>query len=234
MRVEIHGMGRPLGLLALGVMLVACSSKGETGSVDESELVPLVTGTVSVDGQASAEVAFYKAFAYDQGGTMLAYLSSSPTATCTNVTDYLRVNQDPYDPVDMFEPSTCNLLLKIEDEYLGGFAHNQPADATQPNFATLGSAINCAMGEGAFEYVALSETDDPDYNWSGRWWEGGPSAYNYNLSGGDGEDYVFDIEMSAYDGSFVHESLNDSPANGAVSGTIEAEWCELMGSTGLF
>ncbi|HCH61173.1 MAG: hypothetical protein CL927_12095 [Deltaproteobacteria bacterium] len=228
---------RTLGLpnmLGIALLMCACSSKGETGSEADAEVMPFITGTVSVDGQASAEVAFYKAFAYNQGGTLLAYLSSSPSATCTNVADYLQLDQPPYDPVEMFEPSTCNLMLKIEDEYLGGFTHNQTADADQPNFATLGSALNCAMGEGSFEYVALSESDDPDYNWSGRWWEGGPFVYNYNLSGGDGEPYTFDIEMSAYDGSFVHESLNDNPANGAVSGTISAEWCERMGSTGLF
>ena len=141
MRVEIHGMGRPL--LAGPGMLVACSSKGEIVA-DESEsalgLAPLRRR------RTSAEVAFDKAFAYDQGGTMLAYLSSSPTATCTNVTDYLRVNQIPTTP-STAEPGTRNLLLKIE-RVPGGFSHNQPA-GDPANLATLGSAINCAMGEGA-------------------------------------------------------------------------------------
>ena len=199
-----------------------------------SGLTPFVTGTVSVAGEASAEVAFFKAFAYDQGGTMLAYLSSNPNATCTNVSDYLRVGQEPYDPVDMFSPSTCNLMLKVDDEYEGGYTHDQPAGADQPNFATGGSVLNCAMGTGAFEFVPLSETDEPDYNWSGRWWQGGPAVYTYDLSGGGGSNYSFNIEMSAYNGSFPHEPANESPAAGAVSGTIEAEWCEALGSTGLF
>ncbi len=217
--------------LTLGV---ACSQKEDSGEESFDNLEPQVTGTVSVEGEASAEVAFYKAFAYDQGGTLLAYLSSSPTATCANSADFLRLNQPPYDPVDMFEGGTCNFLLKVEGDYNAGYSHDQPASADQPNFATLGSALNCAMGEGAFEFIPLSDSDEPDYNWTGRWWEVGPSAFSYNISGGGGENYVFDIEMSAYDGSFVHEPLNDSPAAGAVSGSIEAEWCEALGPTGLF
>jgi len=218
-------------LLALAV---GCSGKGDSAEDTVDSLDPKITGTVTVEGEASAEVAFYQAFAFNQGGTLLAYLSSSPTATCENVSDYLRTGQDPYDPVDMFEPSTCNFFLKIDGDYNGGYSYSQGADADQPNFATLASAMNCAMGTGEFDYFPLSESDDPDYNWNGRWWEGVPSVYTYDLSGGDGDGYTFSIEMSAYDGSFVHEPLNDSPAVGAVSGTIDASWCELLGSTGLF
>jgi|GEM_PF-1226266 len=220
--------------VAVVALAMGCTGDKDSGASDVASLEPKITGTVTVEGEASAEVAFYRAFAYDQGGTMLAYLSSHPNATCSNSADFLRTNQPPYDPVDMFEPGTCNLFLKIENDYDNGYVWDQPSGADQPNFATLGSAMNCAMGEGEFDFFPLSETDDPDFNWTGRWWEGGPSAYVYNLSGGGGENYSFTIEMSEYDGSFVHEPLNDSPAVGAVSGTIEAEWCESLGSTGLF
>lgn len=225
---------RALAVAPLLLAATACSSKEDTGSIDTSLLEPQVTGTVTVEGESSADVAFFHAFGFNQGGTLLAYFSSSRNATCENVSAYLRTGQEPYDPEDMFEPSTCNFFLKVDDEYNGGYAFTQSADADQPNFAVLASAMNCAMGEGEFDLIPLSESDDPDYNWTGRWWEGGPSAYSYDLSGGDGEDYTFDIQMSAYDGSFVHEPLNDSPAVGAVSGTMTASWCELLGSTGLF
>jgi hypothetical protein len=215
-------------------LAVGCTGKDDSAVDPVESIDPKITGTVTVEGEASAEVAIYQAFAFNQGGTMLAYLASSPSATCENVSDYLRTGQDPYDPVDMFEPSTCNFFLKIDGDYDGGYSYSQAADADQPNFATLASAMNCAMGTGEFDYFPLSESDDPDYNWNGRWWEGVPSAYVYDLSGGDGEGYTFSIEMSVYDGSFVHEPLNDSPAVGAVSGTIDATWCELLGSTGLF
>jgi len=233
MRNACRGTVGPALLFTLSVA-VACSGKSDSGDGDGSSALPLITGTVAVEDGTSAEVAFYHAYAFDQGGTMLAYLSSSPTATCENVSDYLRAGQAPYDPTSMFEPNTCNFFLKVDDAYEGGYQHTQPVGADQPNFDTLASAMNCAMGEGDFELYALSETDEPDYNYTGRWWEGGPSAYAYDLTGGGGSDYEFTIEMSAYDGSFVHEPLNDSPAAGAVSGTITASWCESLGSTGLF
>jgi hypothetical protein len=223
-----------LALFATVGLLAACSSKGDSGEEEIATDMPQITGTVTVNGEASAEVAFYKAFAFDQGGTLLAYFSSNPRATCSNSADYLRLNQPPYDPVDMFEPSTCNFFLKIENDYVDGYSHDQTPSSDQVNFATAGSVLNCAMGEGSFEFVPLSDSDEPDYNWSGRWWEGGPAVYSYNLSGGGGESYTFGIEMSAYEGSFVHEPLNDSPAAGAISGSIEAEWCDQLGSTGLF
>ena len=224
---------RLLPLLVLS-LTTACSGKDDSGDETVDSLEPKITGTVTAEGEASAQVAFYKAFAFDQGGKLLAYLSSSPNATCENVADYLRVSEGPYDPKDMFEGGHCNMFIIIDGDFDGSFSHTRPADSTEPNLVAAGTSMECAMGEGQFELTRLTESDRDDYYWSGRWWQGRPNAYTYDFSGGAGSSYQLTLEMSAYDGGFIHEELDDTPAVGAVSGTIEAEWCDALGSTGLF
>ncbi len=219
---------------ALAAVITGCSGKSAEDSGQTSEAQAAITGTVTADGEASAQIAFYKAFGFDQGGQLLAYFASSPTATCANVTEYLRVTGGVYDPVDMFQDGHCNMFVILDKDYEGTFSFTRPSGSEEPNLVAAGTSIECAMGEGSFELTRLTEIDDDDYYWTGRWWVGRPSAYTYNFTGGAGSAYSFTLEMSEYEGGFIHEGLDSTPATGAVSGTIEGEWCPDLGSTGFF
>ena len=220
-------------LLAAGVA-VGCSSKTELDSGSTDEVTPFITGTVTAAGEASADIAFYKAFAFDQGGKMVAYFSSNRFATCDNVAQYLRDAEDPYNPSEMFTGGHCNMSIVIDGDFDGSFEHTRPAGTDEPNLVAAGTSMECAMGTGEFELTRLTEDDNDDYYWSGRWWQGRPNAFAWSFSGGEAEGYELTMEMTTYDGGFIHEELDDTPAEGRVSGTISAEWCTDLGTTALW
>lgn len=217
---------------ALALLLTAgCAGKTEdTGD----ELIPQIVGSIQPDGAADAgNVRFYKAFAFDQGGAFLAYLSSSPKADCTTVGQYLRVGAEPYDPEAVFAPETCNMFIKIAEDYDGGIDYTRTARDVTIDTVGTGTAIECALGAGSFELTALENGED-DYYYSGRWWVGNPLTYRYTFSGSGEDGYTMEIELSQLDGGFVQESLEEVRATAEVNGTISAEYCTDLASTGLF
>lgn len=224
---------RVCALVALSVWASACGGEKDSAT-DEALPEPLVTGTITAGGEASAQVAFYKAFGFDQGGRALFYLSSSPFASCDSVTKYLQVDSDPYDPAEMFQGGHCNMFIRLDSDYDGDFEYTRAVGSDEANLVGAGTSLECAMGQGDFELTRLTEDDRDDYYWTGRWWQGRPSAYTYDFDGTGEGGYTLTFNMTAYDGGFIHEELDDTPADGAVTGTIEAEYCASLGSTGLF
>jgi hypothetical protein len=205
---------------------------GCTGEKQEEELIAYITGEVTPDHPdvtTSAEFSIYKAFAFDDGGTFMAYFSSNPEAHCGDVTQYLSVDGPKYDPVEVLSPGKCNMYIKLTD-WDGSFT-----GMDDPVLAAA-TSIECAMGEGSFEYTTL-QSDDTDYFWTGdtaKWWQGAPHGYIWDLSGERGDRYTMDINMYEYSGAFIHEEFQKYDAFGSVEGTIEAYTCEGLASTGLF
>jgi len=220
--------------LSLAGVAVGCTGKTDIDSGGEDEVNPFITGTVTASGEASADIAFYKAFAFDQGGKMVAYFSSNRFATCSNVAEYLRDTDDPYNPSEMFTGGHCNMSIVIDGDYNGSFEHTRPAGTDEPNLVAAGTSMECAMGTGEFELTRLTEDDRDHYYWSGRWWQGRPNAFVWSFEGGEETGYTMTMEMTTYDGGFIHEELDDTPAEGRVSGTIEAEWCTALGTTAIW
>jgi len=217
--VDIQDFG---WILVLGSL--ACS-----GEVEETEdLGPHLTGTISAnDGSAEAIVEIYSGFAFDQGGIYISYFSSNPQMDCETVTQHLQDHSGPYDPSEVLVGGTCDIYYKISSDYDGEI------EASNDPFAAAGMAINCYMGEGGWE-LETRDSDDTDYYWQGNHWQGHPTAYELDLSGGSESSYIFDIEMTEYDGNFIYEDFDNDPANGTVGGDIEAEWCPGLGTTPLF
>lgn len=183
-----------------------------------------LTGTIEVDGM-SADVAASRAFAYGEGGRMLVVFASNDASSCAGVAGYLTTG-DPFDPIDVFTPNACNVTLVL-DGWDGGFS------ATDDRIASASSAIECAFGDGEF---ALEDRDaGTDYYWTGDWWVGFPVAYDWMLSGGDGDAVTADITMSSYEGNFVYDTdLDPDPGSGEVSGVVSAEWCDALGDSFYF
>ena len=204
------------------VVLIGC-----TGEKEEDELIPMLTGTITPDERdVSGDFFGYRAFAFDANDTLGAYISSNPDATCESISEYLSGTNSEYDPSAVIEGGACNLFLKITD-YDGSFS------AQDDTIASAASSIECAMGEGEFTYTELGE-NDLGYYWSGKWWVGVPQEYTWDFSG-DGENgYTFEINMTGYFGSFIQEEFDRYGASGDVSGTVTAESCEQIFSSGLF
>jgi hypothetical protein len=192
------------------------------------EPVPLLNGTIEPDHPEftlSADFSGYKAFAFDINDTFWMYISSNPNSNCDAVSSYLNVGGDPFDPVDVLTPGTCNMMIKVSD-WQGSFtAENDP-------IAVAATAIECAMGEGVFELQTPS-WGNRDYYWTGTWWQGNPSEYRFDISGDRDDGYSLDIEMSVYNGGFIREEMDKYEAFGTVTGAMNAYVCEGLASTGL-
>lgn len=223
-----------IGLAAV-VVLGACKGEdADSGSADGP--VAYIKGSLGPDGEdITGEFAVYKAVAFDQGGRFLAYLSSDPEASCDNIVDYLYTDGDPYAPDDVINGGHCNMFLAI-DGYEDGLNHTWDRSmegGTGFDAIGAGTSIACAMGSGEFVYEQR-DNDDEDYFWSGRWWQGSPKDYTFAFSGSGEGGYTLDLTMSEFDGEWPYEGFDSHPASGNVSGTIEAEYCQGLATTGLF
>jgi len=213
-------------LVATGFLLCSGCAKDDDDD-DDDGLSVMISGTIQPDGHdVTGSVRGYRAFAFDDGGDMIAYISSNPSATCANVVEYLS-GGDPVDPVNVLSGGYCNIYLRIYDNYESGYS------ASDDSLSAAGSSIGCAMGEGSFEYMTLDQ-DDTDYYWTGQWWQGVPEVFDWTFTGDRDQGYAFDISMTEYSGSFPYEEFDRYLATGAVSGVVTAEVCEGLASTGLF
>ena len=216
-----------VALVVAAPLTLACSGDdkddGEGGG-------NMLTGSITPDEASfSGDIGIAKAFAFDQGGKFLAYMSSDSAATCEGVYDYLGGQDKAYDPVDLFNDGFCNMFVFLGSGYDGGHS------ATDDNIAAAGSAISCPMGEGEWVYESR-DGDDKDYYWDppAQWWVGHPTSYEWDFSGSGTEGYTLDIEMTDYDGGFPYIEWDNTPASGNVSGTVEAEYCQPLGTLGFW
>lgn len=214
--------------LLIFAALFAC--KGE----EEEEVLPFITGTVlpgHPEVEATAEFSIYKAFAFNDQGTLWMYLSSNPETYCTDVIEYL-TSSDPYDPVKVLAPGKCNMYIKLSN-WTG------ESIAKDDNLLIAESNIQCAMGDGDFEYMILEGDNEKDYYWTGNWWQGVPTGYEWEISGdheGDADNpagYNIDISMYEFSGGFIHMEPQKYDGTGNVQGSMEVYICEGLASTGL-
>ena len=127
-------------MLSLILLFGACGPGGPS---------PMLEGSIrSTEGEVSAEVYGYKAFGFDNEGLLLVYISSNPDTTCEIASEFLRSGRDPYDPVNIYSPGTCNIQVKIGD-------YSSPWEAKDDRMLSASSSISCAMGEGEFVLIAL-------------------------------------------------------------------------------
>lgn len=188
-----------------------------------TEIEPMLSGSLSPDGHdLSADFYGYQAFGFDNEGTLVVYIASQKEASCESVASYIK--GESIDPSQLFEPQSCNLFVKVSD-YEGSW------QAQDDRMLSASSSINCTMGDGAFEYENGS---DSGYYWTGNWWAGFPIEYNWSITGDRETSYALEIEMKTYEGSFPLEEFDRYEARGTVSGSVEAQVCPELGSTGQF
>lgn len=207
------------------VTLLACDKDGE--AIDE----PQINGTVTTPDGA-ADVAIYRAFGFHTNDGAMFYFTSTPDADCPSVAEYLSSKQ--VDPTGIWEGGTCNLSAVLPDYDPAGMTVSRTAD--EPTTEVTWS-VKCALGQGAFEWGTRDEdSPDEDFFWAGDEayeWIGNGREFTVNFSGeGTQEDpYIIDIEeMTDFTGNYP-TVLQTIPADGTLSGSIEAQSCnDLYGS----
>jgi len=208
---------RPWLPILVSLVLVSCD-KGDTGmdyGILEGELI-------LADGPTATVVA-YKAFGVDRNGKALLYFTSSESATCAGVAEFLAWGE-PTDPTALFSPGHCNVsaVLSVYD--------GSEVTINSGEFAVTWN-LTCVLGDGAWNWEERG--NDDGYYWSGRTWSGGPDTFTLTVSGGGGDDFVADVEMNDYSGNYIYESFDNVAASGLVSGTTLVEWCDDMSETPL-
>lgn len=211
-------MVRWMGLFA--ILASACSG-GKDDSAGGGSLAGVISTT---DGTGTGRIDVLHAYGFDINGTFVGYLSSNAGTTCANLVDYLS-SKDPYDPKDILVGGGCNIYLRSDFE--------GSLEASNDPIAVAGMSISCAMGDGEF-VLETRDDDDRDYYWSGQWWQGYPTSYDLSLSGDRDAGYTISLDMDAYKGGYIYESMDEILATGSVSGEIAIEPCSGLGSTGLF
>lgn len=214
-------------LLLVGA-LIACKGK------EEEELQPFITGTVSPahpELSVTGEFEIYKGFAFNDQGKFWMYLSSNPETYCADVIEYLSSDQ-PYEPVNVLSPGKCNMWVKLSN-------WEGESTAKDDNILIAESNIQCAMGDGDFEYMILDGDNEKDWYWTGSWWQGVPTAYEWSISGdreGDADNpagYTIDLTMEEFRGSFIHREPDVYDGSGGVMGSMDLYICEGLASMGL-
>ena len=218
-------------------LVIACSGDDDTSSKELGEIAAMMSGTITTEGSPdggddlTGEFSIYRAYAFNaQVGNsqmMGAYLSSNKNATCDTVAEYLNVSGEAYNPENVLSPGKCNMFIKLTADYEDGIS------LENDSMAAISSGITCAMGEGEFSYSELGE-NDIDYFWTGELWTGNVENYSWDIEGNVESGYTLDISMSTYTGFFTQSALGEFPASGTVSGTVTAEACAGIFSTGHF
>jgi hypothetical protein len=208
----------------VALLVVGCTGEG---TPDDAPV--FVEGTISVEGQgASGDVAGRKAFAYAVAGRGVVYIASNGLATCEDTVEYLSA-RGAFDPsATLMLPGHCNISFAFNYDAEAGFE-----GAAYDYSSRLDGLTNlgCAMGEGVWVYESRQE--ESDYYYNGRWWQGSPTDYDVVVHG-EGTSLSLELDLRTYSGGFIYEGLENFVANGSVTGTIDAEWCENLRNTPIF
>lgn len=214
--------------LCLLLLLIGCAEEPEAKTEGGIE----VSGTVSLIGRSgTAEVDGTRAFGFDTDGRLGVLISSNPDASCEGVAAIMASGGATVDPSDVYSAGTCAIWLSVTD-YDGAWSHTW-AEGSEGYSKAVASNLLCAMGDGSFDLVET--VNGPGYQWSSTWWQGSPTAYELDFSGGDGDDFELDLRMTRYQGSLpLTGELEAVLAEGELVGSGVAKWCEPLADAAVF
>lgn len=197
------------------LILFGCGDKEGMGSV---------SGEVAVPERAlAADVHWDQAFAYSEGGRLIAFMTGASGASCETVSAYLGPNTGALEKDGILQGGSCTMTIVIDD-WDGSASLSWGPEADEGYNPGLSSNLRCEFGDGAW-VLETRGSGYEDYYWDGPVWTGIPEVFKWSITG-SGEEVSFDLEMSAFDGNFPDElSAERYAAEGDLSGTIRAHWC---------
>lgn len=209
---------------AVLLLLPACAEKEGAGRVSGDVAIP--------ERSLSADVDWDAAFAYAEGGRLIAFLTGASGASCASVAAYLGPNEGALEKEGILEGGSCTMTIVVDD-WDGDTALSWGPEASEGYNPGLSSNLRCEFGDGSW-VLETRGSGYEDYYWDGPVWTGIPEVFDWSISGDD-EEVSLDLEMTAFDGNFPDEvSAERYAAEGDLSGTIRAQWCpELAQATAL-
>ena len=200
-------------MATLLLALLGCA--GDKGADDTGGGGGTLGGTISMSDGNSATVNIQRAYGFNDGEAMLAYLSSDPDTKCSDAAKALSGDAVTADQV--YSANTCNLRLEIATGYTATDPPSYTANDEDAYELGTNLLVTCAFAVGSFV-----EGED-GYAYQGETWYGYPYDFAWTIGGGDAAPFSFDIAFTALDGTGPDGSY--VPADADVSGTVEGEWC---------
>ncbi len=193
------------------LMLAACSGGSK---------LPAITGTVTAESGQAGDVRGPVAFGVTTAGKAAVLVAPNPDATCADAAAFITGGDEDFNPETVLGAGVCAVYALI-DGYDG-------AEVTLTEGATL--VVDCAMDAGEWVYEERGSGYEGWFYDAEDWWIGAPEAYTLTMSGGDGADLTFQIDMDTYTGRFPYDNEDPEadPATGAVTGGVTATWCDEM------
>ncbi len=193
------------------------------GGCAKDEAASTISGTLALPEHGEeADILWDKAFGYVEGSTMIAFVTGTDGATCESVADYLGPNSGALAKDDVLDGGSCTMLVRTR-EWDGGWSASYP-DGESSYPPSIESNIRCEFGDAEWVLEERGEGYE-DYYWTGTVWQGIPDVFEWDFSGGR-SGFELDVEMSHYDGGFLHSYNHDEiPGSGTISGVVNAEWC---------
>ena len=201
------------------ILLIGCSKgDGASSSIDGTIALP--------DHSESADISWNKAFYVESGNAMLAFITGVEGASCGEIGDFLSSNDGAIEKDGVYDGGGCVMTLKVND-WSGRYETSWNPSSSDWNPA-VDSAIRCEFGDGAWE-LGVNSSGREDYYWTGRTWSGYPTSFEWTFEP-EGDSLSMQMDMDAYDGSLIYESMGDVQGAGEVGGTVLAEPCSAMGN----
>ncbi len=199
------------------VLLFGCG-KGDDGSssIDGSITLP--------DHSESADISWNKAFYVESGNAMLAFITGVDGASCANIADFLSSNDGAMEKESIYDGGGCVMTVKLND-WSGRYETSWNPSSSEWNPA-VDSSIRCEFGDGAWE-LGVNSSGREDYYWTGTTWSGQPTSFEWTFKP-DGDSLSMQMDMDAYDGSLIYESVGNVQGAGEVSGVVLAEPCAAL------
>jgi len=203
----------------LPLLLIGCAKDdGNASSIDGSITLP--------DHAESADVAWDTAFYAQSGDAMLAFITGVQGASCEDIGAFLSSSDGVTEKEGIYDGGGCVMTVKVND-WSGRYetAWNPTSSEWNP---AVDSSIRCEFGDGSWE-LGVNSSGREDHYWTGRTWSGYPTSFDW-LFEPDGDSLLVQMDMDAYEGSLIYESIGEVQATGDVSGVVAAKPCTAMES----
>ena len=205
-------------LFLLTFVLSACAK--------DDEGLHRIEGSVTVASLGhQATILWDTAVAYAESGTLIAYFTGAPGASCASIAQFLGPNDGPVSKEQVLMGGSCTLMVKIED-WDGSSSERWSVDETDGFNPGTSSVLRCDFGEGEQWELETRGGQYEDYYWSGDTFMGSPETFSWDIAGDEGG-IDAQLDFSQFRGNLPYVTSSERyTASADIGGTMTASWCD--------